>query len=118
MRDYWNEPYPRERGSRPNRRGKEGGELEKVLADHRPVELSDGHFAGAKAQGGDVFDRVLNTMACHGAIKAGKPMTIEEMDTLLEQMKPLKLPSHCPHGRPVFKKLSFYEIERMFKRVV
>ena len=73
---------------------------------------------GGSLQGGDVFDRVLNTMACHGAIKAGKPMTIEEMDALLEQIKPLKLPSHCPHGRPVFKKLSFYEIERMFKRVI
>jgi len=64
------------------------------------------------------LDRLLTIMACHGAIRAGKRMAQEEMVQLLRQLEEMDLPTHCPHGRPVFKKFNFYEIERMFKRVV
>jgi DNA mismatch repair protein MutL len=57
-------------------------------------------------------------MACHGAIRAGKRLSFQEMSQLLEQLERMGLPTNCPHGRPVFKKFSFYEIEKMFKRVV
>jgi DNA mismatch repair protein MutL len=65
-----------------------------------------------------LFDRVLTVMACHGAIRAGYRMTDEEMVHLLNQLGEMDLPTNCPHGRPIFKHFTYYEIEKMFKRVV
>ena len=65
-----------------------------------------------------VMDRLLTVMACHGAIKAGQKMSHREMNMLMEQLDEMALPTNCPHGRPVFRMFSYYEIEKMFKRVV
>ncbi len=65
-----------------------------------------------------VLDKLLTVMACHGAVRAGDHMTREEMAYLLRQLDEMDLPTNCPHGRPVFKHLTYYEIEKMFKRVV
>lgn len=64
------------------------------------------------------LDKTLKVMACHGAIRAGHNMTQDEMAHLLEQLEEMDLPTNCPHGRPIIKHLTFYEIEKMFKRVV
>ena len=64
------------------------------------------------------LDRLLTIMACHGAIRASKRLSQEEMSRLLDQLEEMDLPTHCPHGRPIFKKFNYYEIEKMFKRVV
>jgi DNA mismatch repair protein MutL len=64
------------------------------------------------------MDRLLTVMACHGAIKAGQKMSHREINMLIEQLDEMDLPTNCPHGRPVFRKFSYYEIEKMFKRVV
>jgi DNA mismatch repair protein MutL len=64
------------------------------------------------------MDRFLTVMACHGAIRAGQRLSQQEMALLLRQLKEMDLPTNCPHGRPVFKKFSFYEMEKMFKRVL
>ena len=63
-------------------------------------------------------DRLLTVMACHGAIRAGKRMSREEMDLLLKQLEETGLPTHCPHGRPISRSFTFAEIEKLFKRVV
>jgi len=65
-----------------------------------------------------VLDKVLTVMACHGAIRAGHRMTNEEMIHLLSQLDEMDLPTNCPHGRPIFKHFTYYEIEKMFKRVL
>lgn len=65
-----------------------------------------------------VMDRILTTMACHGSLRAGKSMTHQEMTHLLHQLEALTLSTHCPHGRPVYQKIRFYDIEKMFKRIV
>jgi DNA mismatch repair protein MutL len=65
-----------------------------------------------------VLDKVLTVMACHGAIRAGHRMTNEEMIHLLSQLGEMDLPTNCPHGRPIFKHFTYYEIEKMFKRVL
>ena len=65
-----------------------------------------------------IFKRVLPVMACHGSIRAGHHMTHEEMDHLINRLEEMALPTNCPHGRPIFKRFTYYEIERMFKRVV
>ncbi len=66
----------------------------------------------------DILDRALTVMACHGAIRAGQVLTQQEMTHLLEQLEEMDLPTNCPHGRPVFKRLTYYEMEKMFKRVL
>lgn len=63
-------------------------------------------------------DDLLTIMACHGAIRANQRLSQGEMVNLLEALDKLNLPTNCPHGRPIFKKLSYYDIEKMFKRVV
>jgi DNA mismatch repair protein MutL len=69
-------------------------------------------------KGGQVVDKLLALMACHGAIRAGQRLSKEEMVSLVEQLDEAEVPTNCPHGRPVFKRLSFYEIEKMFRRVL
>ena len=65
-----------------------------------------------------VLDKALTVMACHGAIRAGHSMTQEEISHLLSELEDVEIPTNCPHGRPVFKRFTYYEIEKMFKRVV
>jgi DNA mismatch repair protein MutL len=65
-----------------------------------------------------LLDKVLTVMACHGAIRAGHSMTREEMSHLLGQLEEAEIPTNCPHGRPIFRRFTYYEIEKMFKRVV
>ena len=60
---------------------------------------------------------VFATMACHSAIRAGQPQSIEQMQSLLKQMDEFPLSSFCPHGRPVFIEYGFNEIERRFGRI-
>jgi len=69
-------------------------------------------------KGDQVVDRLLALMACHGAIRAGQRLSYEEMVALVEQLDQAEVPTNCPHGRPVFKRLSFHEIEKMFRRVL
>jgi DNA mismatch repair protein MutL len=69
-------------------------------------------------KGDQLVEELLALMACHGAIRAGRRLSREEMVSLVEQMDEAEVPTNCPHGRPVFKRLSFHEIEKMFRRVV
>ncbi len=64
------------------------------------------------------LDKTLKVMACHGAIRAGHGLTRDEMTRLVRQLKEMDLPTNCPHGRPIFKQLTFYEIQKMFRRIV
>jgi DNA mismatch repair protein MutL len=59
----------------------------------------------------------ISVMACHGAIRAGKKMSPDEMTALLEQLDQLDDPTHCPHGRPTIIRKRLYDIEKAFKRV-
>jgi DNA mismatch repair protein MutL len=63
------------------------------------------------------MDKLLTIMACHGAIRAGQRMTEKEISILLTQLQQLDLATNCPHGRPVYKKISYTELEKMFKRI-
>ena len=69
-------------------------------------------------EGGPDFDPILSVMACHGAIRAGQGLMPEEMEHLMKQIQEMALPTNCPHGRPVFKFFRFFDIEKMFKRIV
>ena len=64
----------------------------------------------------ECIDNLLASMACKAAIKAGNRLQPEEMIELLQQMENSQVFSHCPHGRPVLKTFSRYEIEKWFHR--
>lgn len=66
---------------------------------------------------GDAVDMALATMACHGAIRAGDPLSIEECRALLRSMDAVEdFGGHCPHGRPVVYSVEFGELERRLGR--
>jgi DNA mismatch repair protein MutL len=65
-----------------------------------------------------VLDPFLMVMACHGAIRAGRTLSFTEMEALVRQLNDPELLPHCPHGRPIIRRISIYDIEKMFKRVI
>jgi len=75
-------------------------------------------LAESTPDGADLFDGRIMLMACHGAIRAGQRLTQEEMAHLLRELEGMALPTHCPHGRPICREVTYDEMERMFKRVV
>lgn len=61
--------------------------------------------------------QALDMMACKAAVKAGDPLSIEEMQALLSQRHLVQRSSNCPHGRPTTLQLSTRDLERQFRRV-
>lgn len=57
-------------------------------------------------------------MSCKGAIKANHQLSVLEIDKLMNDLRKCMNPYTCPHGRPVLIKLSNYDVEKMFKRIV
>ncbi|MEJ5305510.1 MAG: DNA mismatch repair endonuclease MutL [Ignavibacteria bacterium] len=63
-------------------------------------------------------DNLAKSFACKSAIKAGDPLTEKEMISLIDNLFATKIPYVCPHGRPVFIKLTIDELDRRFGRTV
>jgi DNA mismatch repair protein MutL len=64
------------------------------------------------------IDACLMLMACHGAIRANQQLSDKEIKGLLEQLDACDQPSNCPHGRPVWIRMTRKDLEKMFKRIV
>ncbi len=63
-----------------------------------------------------IRDRMAVSMACRAAIKVHMPLTMEKMQWLLDELGKTRIPTNCPHGRPILLRFSLYEIERNFGR--
>jgi len=63
----------------------------------------------------DFRERILISMSCRNAIKAGEPLRYEEMEILIERLHEIGKYT-CPHGRPIILKLPLEELEKKFKR--
>jgi DNA mismatch repair protein MutL len=64
----------------------------------------------------DRLDSVASRMACHGSVRSGRRLTVEEMNALLRQMEATPYSGQCNHGRPTYVALKLADIERLFGR--
>ncbi|HCU59255.1 MAG TPA: DNA mismatch repair endonuclease MutL [Alphaproteobacteria bacterium] len=89
-----------------------GADVQKLIKD----------LAGEIKEWGNAFSlteklhRICATIACHGSVRAGRKLNIDEMNRLLRDMEKTEHSGQCNHGRPTYVELKLSDIEKLFER--
>jgi DNA mismatch repair protein MutL len=89
-----------------------GGDIKNLVRDLADEIAEYGDALSLKER----LDEICSTMACHSAVRAGRSLTLEEMNALLRDMEATPLSGQCNHGRPTYVELKLTDVEKLFGR--